>query len=90
MTWLVFPDEPSAQYALDAIAASMNLPIWPTNAASGQVDYTATPTAVWAVPMERLDGQWVFPTPPAEHLAGLTGYTVEPYDPTWFDTEDTP
>jgi hypothetical protein len=88
--WLVFPDEPSAQQALDVIATSMNLPVWPVNAASGQVEYTATPTTAWAVAMQRLDGAWVFPAPPAEHLVGIEGYQVEAYQESWFDAGDEP
>lgn len=47
-------------------------------------DYTAQ-TIRWAVPQERLDGKWAYPTCPDSNYDGLT---VEQYDPNNYPKEE--
>ena len=73
-------EEERAQYAVE----NRRFPIFGANAATGIKDTESGYTTAWAAPMETLQGKWVFQKPDDSVMTGVTGYTVEPYDPAWF------
>ena len=85
------------QEAIDAVAfidQAGNLPRRGVNARTKQpADPTKQQTTTYAVPMERLDGKWVFPRVPEEDrgngqlVAAFNAqfsYALEEYDSGWF------
>ena len=64
-----------------------NFPIFGTNAATQNKNLSTGYTKSWAVAQETVQGKWVFPKPEDALIVGVTGYTVEPYDPNWFPAE---
>jgi len=73
--------------AVQIDASLRNFPIFGTNAASGVKNEIAGYTTAWAVAQETVVGKWVFLKPDDNLLLGVTGYTVEPYNPNWFPVE---
>jgi hypothetical protein len=55
MTYLVFPDQTSAQAAADQIAKNMGMPIMGINAETGDPDPAAQETTAWDTPRQILD-----------------------------------
>lgn len=73
-------EEERAQYQSD----NRRFPIFGVNAGSQVKNTRDGYTTAWAVVQETMDGKWVFPKPDTSLIIGVTGYTVEPYDPAWF------
>lgn len=64
-----------------------HFPIFGVNAATGVKNENTGYTTAWAVAQETMQGKWVFPKPEDALTVGVTGYTVEPYNPNWFPAE---
>lgn len=77
-------DDLSPDEAVQVSAGDRHYPVFGINAASLRKDDKQGYTTAWAVARETLQGQWVFPKPQDSWMTGLTGYTIEPYDPGWF------
>jgi hypothetical protein len=77
------PDE-----AVQIDAEDRQFPVFGVNAATGVKDAQQGYTTAWAVSQETVQGKWVFAKPDDALLDGVTGYTIEPYDPAWFPTEE--
>ena len=77
------PDE-----AVQIDAEDRRFPVFGVNAATGVKDAQQGYTTAWASAQETVQGKWVFAKPDDALLDGVTGYTIEPYDPTWFPTEE--
>jgi hypothetical protein len=77
------PDE-----AVQVGADNRHFPIFGVNAATGEKDAQQGYTTAWAVAQETAQGAWVFPKPDDALMDGVLDYTVEPYDPAWFPSED--
>jgi hypothetical protein len=73
-------DNERAEYAAD----NRRFPIFGVNAATQVKDTEEGYTTAWAEIAQTVQGKWVFPKPDDAMLDGVTGYTVEPYDPGWF------
>lgn len=73
------PDE-----AVQVDAEDRNFPIFGVNAATGVKNAQQGYTTAWAMAQETVQGKWVFAKPADALLAGVTGYTVAPFDPAWF------
>jgi hypothetical protein len=67
--------------------ANRRFPIFGINAASLVKNTENGFTTSWATPRQRIDGRWVFPSPGAAILSGLSVESVEPFDPAWFPSE---
>jgi hypothetical protein len=65
-------------------AEDRHFPVFGKNAATGIKDETTGYTTAWASAQQTLQGQWVFEKPEDSLLVGVVGYTVEPYNPNWF------
>lgn len=74
-TWIIFDTQSAADIAQTQISNNMNLPT-----SDGSTDR-------WSVPVQRLDGKWCFVQPEAQYLVGVSGYTIEPFNHTWFPSE---
>lgn len=74
------PDE-----AVQVSAGNRHFPVFGINAASGQKDDAQGYTTAWAMSRETLQGKFVFQKPADDLMAGVVGYTVEPYNPAWFE-----
>jgi len=81
---LVPKDDLTPDQAVQVEADNRHFPIFGVNAASGVKDTQQGYTTAWAVAQETVQSSWVFPKPDEALLAGVIGYTVEPYDPDWF------
>lgn len=73
-------DNERAEYAAD----NRRFPIFGVNAATQVKNTKEGYTTAWAEIAQTVQGKWVFPKPDDAMLDGVTGYTVEPYDPDWF------
>lgn len=63
MKYRVFDSEQEALAAEAAIAQEMSCPVVGINVRSGHPDPGAQVTERWAIPIQILDGRWVFPSP---------------------------
>lgn len=88
--WLVFSTEDQATTANGIITTNMACPIVGKNALTGEPQPAAQQTTQWAVPVQRLDGAWVFPSPNETFLSGVANVSVSAYDPTWFPVPTIP
>ncbi len=77
----------TTEEAVQEDANFRHFPIFGTNAATQDKNLSTGYTTAWAVAQETLQGSWVFAKPADSLLVGVTGYTVEPYDPNWFPAE---
>lgn len=77
-------DELTPDEAVQVNVGNRHFPVFGKNAATGVKDITAGHTTAWAVARQTLQGKWVFQKPDDALLDGVFGYTVEPYDPSWF------
>jgi hypothetical protein len=77
------PDE-----AVQVDADQRQFPIFGVNAATGAKDAQQGYTTAWAVAQETILETWVFPKPDNALMGGVVDYTIEPYDPAWFPSED--
>lgn len=77
------PDE-----AVQIDAEDRYFPVFGVNAESLVKDSQQGYTTAWAVAQETLQTNWVFPKPDDALLDGVTGYTIEPYNPAWFPVEE--
>lgn len=77
------PDE-----AVRVDAEQRHFPIFGVNAATGVKNTQQGYTIAWAMAKETAQGDWVFQKPDDALLDGVTGSTVEPYDPAWFPVEE--
>jgi hypothetical protein len=77
------PDE-----AVQIDAEDRRFPVFGVNAATGVKDAQQGYTTAWASAQETVQGKWVFAKPDDALMDGVTEYTVEPYDPAWFPTEE--
>ena len=68
------------QYGAD----NRRFPVFGVNAATGIKEQEQGYTIAWSAPQQTLQGDWVIPKPKDELMGGVTGYTVEPYNPNWF------
>lgn len=76
-------DAERAEYAAD----NRRFPVFGRNAATGRTNDTDGYTIAWAIPQQTTGGAWVFQKPDDAMLDGVTGYTVEPFDPAWFPVD---
>lgn len=76
-------EEQRAEYA----PQNRRFPIFGANASTGVKSTTDGYTTAWAIPAQTVQGKWVFQKPDDAVMTGVTGYTVEPYNPDWFPTE---
>lgn len=81
---VVDKDSLTPEEAVQTDSTSRHFPIFGVNAATGVKVEAAGYTTAWAVAQETVQGSWVFPKPDDALMVGVTGYTVEPYDPHWF------
>ena len=81
---VVDKDSLTPEQAVQTDSSSRHFPIFGVNAATGVKSETAGYTTAWAVAQETVDSKWVFQKPADALMVGVTGYTVEPYDPDWF------
>lgn len=77
-------DELTPDEVVQVDAGNRHFPVFGKNAASGMKDTTAGHTTAWDVARQTLQGKWVFQKPDDALLDGVFGYTVDPYDPSWF------
>lgn len=77
------PDE-----AVQIDAEDRYFPVFGVNAEYLVKDSQQGYTTAWAVAQETLQTNWVFPKPDDALLDGVTGYTIEPYNPAWFPVEE--
>jgi len=77
-------DELTPDEVVQINAKKRYFPVFGVNAASYVKDLQQGYTTAWAVAQETAQGKWVFAKPDDALLEGVTGYTVAPYDPTWF------
>jgi hypothetical protein len=70
--------------AVQVDAEKRNFPVFGVNAETRVKDLLQGYTTAWAVAQETLQGKWVFPPPKLTLLDGVTGYTLESYNPAWF------
>lgn len=84
---VVDKDSLTPEEAVQADASFRHFPIFGTNAATQAKDLSTGYTTAWAVAQETMQGKWVFPKPEDALIVGVTGYTVEPYNPNWFPAE---
>ena len=75
------------EQAVKVDASFRHFPIFGTNAATQDKNLSTGYTTAWAVARETAQGKWVFPKPSDALTVGVTGYTVEPYNPNWFPAE---
>jgi len=81
---VVDKDSLTPEEAVQTDSTARHFPIFGVNAATGLKVETAGYTTAWSVAQETVQSSWVFQKPDEALLAGVTGYTVEPYDPDWF------
>ena len=77
-------DDLTPYEATEIDADQRHFPVFGVNAATGVKDHDDGYTTAWAVAQQTAQGQWVFPKPDDALLDGVIGFTVEPYDPSWF------
>jgi len=77
------PDE-----AVQVGADDRHFPIFGVNAATGIKDTAQGFTTAWATAQETILETWVFQKPDDALMDGVSDYTVEPYDPAWFQTTE--
>jgi len=65
-------------------SSSRNYPIFGVNAATGVKDQKTGYTTEWAAAQQTIENEWVFQKPDDALMGGVSGYTVKPYDPDWF------
>lgn len=73
-TWLKFSTNQQAVLAVNTIDINMGYP-------SGS-------TTTWAIPVQTLDGDFVFAKPPQQHMLNVTGFTEHEYQPDWFPQDE--
>jgi len=83
--WLVFTQESHAKTAVTQIDAKVGNPRKGRSAATGKREDNKVGTVTWAIPVQRLDGKWVFPRCPEADPS--RPFDVETYDPAWFPQE---
>lgn len=81
---VVDKDSLTPEEAVQTDAASRHFPIFGVIASTQAKNVSTGYTTAWATAQERIDGKWVFPKPDAALMVGVTGYTIEPFDPAWF------
>ena len=81
-------DDLTPDQAVQVAADNRHFPIFGVNAATGVKDTAQGYTTAWAVEQETVLGTWVFPKLDDALMDGVVDYTVEPYDPAWFPSED--
>lgn len=73
----------------DFDATNRRFPIFGRNAATLQRVHDVGWTTAWDNGAQRAtDGKWVLQHPGIQWLDGVTGFTVEPFDPAWFPPEE--
>jgi hypothetical protein len=77
------PDE-----TIQVNAGDRHFPVFGVNAATGVKDAEQGYTTAWATAQKTTQNKWVFAKPEDALLNGVTGYTVEPYDPDWFPKQE--
>ena len=99
MLYYVFETESEATQAEQAISQVGGAPIVGINALTGQPEPNKQKTERWAIPMQRLDGKWVFPyvgderiseypTDVKDQFNSTFTYTLEEYSSDWFPIEE--
>lgn len=81
---VVEKDELTPEEAVKIDAEQRHFPIFGVNASTGAKDHDDGYTTAWAVAQQTAQGQWVFPKPADELMAGLEGYTVVEFNQDWF------
>lgn len=81
-------DDLTPDQAVQIDADQRHFPVFGVNAETGVKDTTQGYTTAWAVALATVQGTWVFPKPDDALMNGVVDYTVEPYDPAWFPSED--
>lgn len=77
-------DDLTPDKAVQINSGNRHFPIFGKNAASGEKNQEQGYTTAWAEAQQTLQGKWVFAKPDDALMAGVVGYTIEPYDPAWF------
>lgn len=73
------PDE-----AVQVNSGNRHFPVFGKNAATSAKDVINGHTTAWDVERQTLQGKWVCQKPDDALMNGVIGFTVEPYDPSWF------
>lgn len=81
-------DELTPEEAVQFGVEKRRFPVFGINAATGEKNVDNGYTTSWGIPKKTISGFWVYPKPKDELMGGVTGYTVEPYDPIWFPQEE--
>ncbi|MEY3105486.1 MAG: hypothetical protein RJA72_1518 [Pseudomonadota bacterium] len=81
---VVQKDELSPDEAVQIDAEKRHFPVFGANAANGAKNTKQGYTTAWADALETLQGKWVFQKPDDSLMDGVVGYSVEPYNPNWF------
>jgi hypothetical protein len=63
-------------------------PVFGTNLKTGIKNEKESYTTAWCVPEKTIQGDWVFQKPADSLMGGVKGYTIKPYDPAWFPTNE--
>ena len=82
---VVDKDELTPDEAVEIDAEQRHFPIFGVNAATGEKDHDGGYTTAWAVAQETAQGKWVFQKPDDTLLSGLNGYTIDEFNPDWFN-----
>lgn len=81
---VVVKDDLTPAEMVQTDADTRHYPIFGTNAATGVKNVETGYTTAWAVAQETIDSKWVFPKPDDALMVDVVEYTVEPYNPDWF------
>jgi hypothetical protein len=81
-------DDLTPDQAVQVTADNRHFPIFGVNAATGEKDTQQGYTTAWTEAQKTVQGKWVFAKPADALMDGVLDYTVEPYDPAWFPSED--
>lgn len=84
---LVEKHELTPSQSVQVNSGNRHFPVFGVNAKTKAKDIKAGYTTAWAVAHMTTSGMWVFQKPDDALLEGVSGYTVKPFDPTWFPRE---
>lgn len=99
MEYYVFSSEQTALDAESYITQVAGYPVAGVRASDGQPRPDAQKTERYAIPIERLDGKWVFPRIPQsirdqypqsvkDNFNNSYPHTIEVYNPNWFPSDE--
>lgn len=85
---VVEKDSLTPEQAVEQNAQNRFYPIFGINLASNQKNATDGYTTAWAVPQLTVQGKWAFAKPDDALMTSVVDYTVEPFDPNWFEHKE--